>query len=84
MCFNSRTISLARILEKVLSIMIDNMVIIKEEVLKHQVMVVHRTSPRINRLGDHPTSGNNQSGDRPDIYINRSSSRQASQTNNPT
>jgi hypothetical protein len=39
--------------------------------------MVHHTSPRISRSGGRPTSGNSRSSDRPDIYISRSSSRQA-------
>jgi hypothetical protein len=33
------------------------------EVLEHQVMMVHHTSPRISQSKDQPTSINNQLGD---------------------
>jgi hypothetical protein len=45
-------------------------------------MMVHHTSPGISRSGGRPTSGNSWLGDRPDIYISRSSSRQVCQSDN--
>jgi hypothetical protein len=44
--------------------------------------MVHHTSPGISRSGGRPTSRNNRSGDRPNIYISRSSSQQACQSDN--
>jgi hypothetical protein len=47
--------------------------------LKHQVMMVHHTSPEISQSCSQPTFGNSRSSDQPNLYISWSSSQKLCQ-----
>jgi hypothetical protein len=53
-----------------------------DELLEHQALMVHHISVGFSRSTNWPTFGYNQSGDRPELYISRSSSRHACRSEN--